>query len=85
MTDKLFIILQLMLITLVVLTTLTLSVIIKKPVKKDTPPPEEKIVYVEVPEKKPATFEEEQAKVQKDVAKCLQDWQDMLGEDDING
>lgn len=82
MPNELFILLELILIALVVLAT---SVIIKKPVKKDTPPPEEKIVYVEVPEKKPDTFEAEQAKVQKDVAKCLQDWQDMLGEDDING
>lgn len=83
MDDQLFILLEFIIILLTVLITRSL---IQKPIKKDTPPPEEPKapVYVEVPESttKTDTFEDEQEKARQDVAARLQAWQDLINEDD---
>lgn len=83
MDNQLFILLEFIIILLTVLITRSL---IQKPIKKDTPPPEEPKApaYVEVPtdSTKAPTFEEEQKKTQQDVAARLQAWQDLINEDD---
>lgn len=83
MDNQLFILLEFIIILLTVLITRSL---IQKPIKKDTPPPEEPKapVYIEVPENtsKTNTFEDEQEKAREDVAARLQAWQDLINEDD---
>lgn len=84
MNDQLFILLEFIIILLTVLITRSL---IQKPIKKDTPPPEEPKapVYIEVPENttnNTDAFEDEQEKARQDVAARLQAWQDLINEDD---